>query len=122
MDWDGLVKCTAIPYSGITAGTGVISFTGAPTKTLLTGEAIAIGDFILLGKRVTTHSQLLDDCERYLIAYGVWKGLKRDSSTDSGEQERELAMMRQEIIDSYGENYQDVDHIPIINSDYSEYL
>lgn len=122
VDFDGTVKCTAIGFSRITALTGAISFTGAPAKTLLTGEAIAIGDYVLLGKRATTHSQLLDDCERYLIAYSVWKALRRDESQSSQLQAQELAMMKQLIVDSYGENYQDVDQIPIINSDYSEYL
>ncbi len=122
VDFDGAIKCTAIGYGSVAAVTGIVTLTGAPTKTLLTGETLVAGQYVCLGKRSTTHSGLKDDCERYLIAYPVWKMLKRDSSTDSADQERELAMMKQDIIDSYGETYQDVDNIPIINSDYAEYL
>lgn len=120
VDFDGTIKCTAIGYGSVAVGTGVVTLQG--TKTLLTGETVVAGQYVCLGKRATTHSQLLDDCEGFLIAWGVWKGLKRDSSSDSVLQNQELAVMQQSIIDSYGENYQDVDQIPIINSDYAEYL
>lgn len=122
VDFNGSVKCTAIGYSSVSGVTGVVTFTGAPAKTLLTGEAVAVGDYVVLGKRASTHSQLFDDCERYLIAYSVWKALRRDESSSSNAQKEELVLMRSSIVDSYGENYQDVDQIPRINSDYPEYL
>lgn len=66
-------------------------------------ESIAVGSYIVGGANATTHSELPDTCERYLIAYAAWKVLKADSMVDSRDQERELGLMLDEIIASFRE-------------------
>lgn len=79
------------------------------------GETITIGNYAVGGEYSTTHSQLPDIAEKYLIAYVEWKILKRDSSMDSGAAMQELMQMQKEIVDSYKHIDDDVQMIPEIN-------
>lgn len=77
---------------------------------------VPAGSYIIGGKNTTTHSQLDTSVERYLLAYCVWKILKRDSSVDSNEAMQELELMAQEIIKSYAMISDDVQFIPQLNT------
>lgn len=115
---DGTIKCPKIAYTAVSA-LGVLTM---PTHTYLTGETVTVGDYVVPGERATTHSELPDNCERYLVSYVVWKILKRDSSKDSQEHLQELVMMSQQIVDTYAGAAQDITRIPVINTDWSEYV
>ncbi len=84
-----------------TESTRTLVFTGATT----TVGTIAVGSYITIGKYTTTHSKLPRKAERYLITYGVWKMLKRDSSIDAVEQNQELVGIEQDIISGYSLNF-----------------
>lgn len=116
VDSDGTIKMKDIPVSDIDENTLIV--TVAPGFTFDAGETIAVGDFVLRGTRSTTHSQLPDICERFLLSYMQWRILKRDSSNDSAEQEGEMKMHLQSIIDAFSEPDLTVDGIPIINTEY----
>lgn len=96
---DGTAKMKAIPVDSYDSDTGIITVTSGFTYE--TGETITAGDYIIGGKDATTHSDLPDTCQRYLIAYMAWKMLKRDSMVDLQDQERELAAMLREIVNAF---------------------
>ena len=80
-----------------------------------TNTSIQAGHYIVPGKHSTSHGDLSDEVERYVMQYCAWKILKRDSSVDSGEQEQELSMILQDIVGSYKLVTDDVVYIPQLN-------
>lgn len=111
----GTIKMADIEYDSIDASTGTVTLTASHTYD--SGESITVGDYIVVGKNASTHSELADFVERYLLAYCSWKILKRDSSADYAEQQEELAQLEREIIDSYADVSDDIFEIPEINED-----
>lgn len=112
---DGTIKMKNIEYDSISGTTGVVTLTA--NHTYESGESITVGDYIVVGKDTSTHSELPDHVERYLLAYCAWKILKRDSSADYSEQESELGQMESEIVATFGDIDDDIHLIPEINSD-----
>ena len=115
VDRAGNIKMKNIEYDSISGTTGVVTLTS--NHTYESGESIAVGDYIVVGKYTSTHSELPDHVERYLMAYAAWKLLKRDSSADYSEQESELGQMESEIVDTFAGIDDDVYQIPEINED-----
>ena len=103
-----------IKYTNVDAGTGEI--TVDPAFSFEVGESISVGDTVVAGSYTTTHSELDDLVERYLISYCVFQILKRDSSSDVQVQQVVLQAMEKEIIDSYKELSDDIVEIPNIIS------
>lgn len=118
VDKNGVVKMASIPFTDIDATTGVVTIEAG--FTFEDGETIEVGDYVCKGALSTTHSELPDVCERYLIAYMDWKVLKKDSSADSIEQSEELQAMEAEIIDTFKETDDDVDYVTILDDGYLE--
>ena len=106
-------KMKNIPLTSVNSATSLIL--GAHSAEA--GESISIGDYVLGGKDATSHSDLPQNLERYLIAYCSWKILKRDSSVDSKEAALELMQMENDILDSYSVISDDIRNIPLINDD-----
>ena len=82
-----------------------------------TGETIAIGDYVVLGENATTHLQMPQITEKYLIEYATWKMMMRDSSSDSAEQASVVVALEKDIVDAFAEISSDVDRVPVINAD-----
>lgn len=108
-------KHGTIIYSGISVDsydsatdTITIDANTAPTST----GTIAAGNYVVLGKFSTTHSQLHEPCERYLISYGTWKTQKKDSNQDYQAQETELAAMENDIVETFSANERDIFILP----------
>lgn len=104
-----------IPVVSFDSSTRVLTL---DTGVLTANGSISAGDWVTFDKYSTTTSKLPDNCERYLIAYGIWKGLKRDSSVDSSEQQQELVAIKQSIIEALKTTYRDVPYIPMLNTFY----
>jgi hypothetical protein len=111
----GLQKCYGIKYTDVSAA-GVVTLDG--NHTLGTGETVTSGDYVIMGDYATTNSTLPNNCERYLIAYAVWKVLKRDSSQDFMPQQQEIGAIRDTIIDGFAELSADIDYTPFINNEF----
>lgn len=111
----GAQQMIRIPYTDVSAA-GVVSVDSSFVYEL--GETISPGDYVVLGDNASTHSQLPDILEKYLLAYCAWKIFKRDSTVDSAEQLQELVSMEQDLVDLFAENSSDVDRIPVINSEF----
>lgn len=119
VDRDGNMKMQNIPFDSIDAATGVVTVSSG--YTFEEGESIAAGDYVVGGKDTSTHTELPQMCERYLLAYCGWKILKRDSSVDFAEQQAELLQMEQDIVTSFSDISDDVQYVPQLNhwSDWS---
>lgn len=114
VDLDGAQKMRNIPLDGANSNG---TLTVRSSFTFQTGETISVGDFVVLGENSTTHLQMPQICEKYLIEYGTWKMFMRDSSTDSQEQRGVVAALEKDIVDAFAEISSDVDRIPVINAD-----
>jgi hypothetical protein len=115
VDKEGNIKMSHIPFDEINATTGVVTITSG--FTFEDGETISAGDWVCAGDFCTTHSELPEEVERYLIAYSAWKILKRDSNADFAEQQQELLEMETEIVAAYADLLDDIYEVPIINDD-----
>lgn len=120
VDRDGAVKMRAIPFDDINSGSGVVTVTAG--FTFESGESIGVGDYAVRNKNSSTHSQLPDICERFIISYMAWKILKRDSNTDLTDQERELIAMGANIVKNFARADENWDGVPIINNEDLDYL
>lgn len=116
VDKDGVIQMKNIPVSSVDGTTGLVTLDGA--FHFEEGETIAVGNWVCVGQYSTTHSQLDDSCERYLIAHTDWKILFRDSSTDQIEENKELTQMITDIMEAYTEADEDVDGITVLDEDY----
>lgn len=110
VDRNGNMKMANIEIDSINSGTGVVTVTSGFTYE--SGESIVAGDYVVGGRFTTTHSELPDACERYLIKYAAFKALKRDSSVDAGEAAAELSEIENDIITAYSEMTDDITYIP----------
>lgn len=119
VDKNGNMKMRNLEFDGdgsdsIDTSTGVVTLEGS-SFTYASGESIAVGDYIVGGKDTNTHSVLPRNVERYLINFAAFKVLKTDSSIDVGEQLQELALLEQDIVNSYQEIEEDIHEIAIID-------
>jgi hypothetical protein len=101
VDKYGTIKMRNIPFDSVNTTTGAVTITAG--FAFESGETIAVGDYIVLGKNTSTHSKFPKHIERYLITYATYKIFKRDSSLDVIDQKEELKSMEEEIINSYAE-------------------
>lgn len=115
VDAHGGVNYYNVPVVSYDSSTRILTL---DDDVVTSAGSITAGDWITFDKFSTTHSQLPDNCERYLIAYGIWKVLKRDSSVDASEQQQELVAIKQSIVEALKTTYRDVPYIPILNSFY----
>ena len=114
VDEEGNVKMSNIKFTNIDTGTGIVTID--PAFVFEDGEIIESGDIVVSGRYSTTHSQLDEMVERYLISYCVFQILKRESNTDVQIQQMVLTTMENEIVDSYAELTDDIVEIPNIVS------
>lgn len=99
VDAYGTVNYYAIPVTSYNSSTRVLQLDTSSVPT--SGGTISVDDYVVSGKFATTHSQLPDTCERYLIEYAVWKVLRKNSSEDALEQKEELAIIEEDIVQIY---------------------
>ncbi len=114
VDRNGNMKMRNIEIDSISSSTGIVSVTSG--FVFESGETIPAGSYVVGGQDTTTNSEMERNCERYILAYGAWKLMKRDSSIDSTEQENELLAMETEIAGMYADVTDDIIGIPILQS------
>jgi hypothetical protein len=116
VDRDGAIKMGGIPVASIDATTGVVTLDGAFVYE--EDETAAAGYYVVAGKRASSHCQLDDCVEKYLLAHMDWKALKRDSSNDSIEQADELSAMIADIVANYANADEEIQGVPIIDTQF----
>lgn len=116
VDKFGQVKMQGIPVSAIDTSTGAVTIDAG--FVFETGETIAAGDFAVRGKYASTHSQLPDVCEKYLLEYGNTRILMRDSSTDADSIAQILAKVQATLQTAFAEPDSDPDYVPVLDGQY----
>jgi hypothetical protein len=116
VDAYGNQKMIKVPVTAIDPNSGAVTIPSSFVFT--TGETIAVGDYVCGGYRATTHSELSDECERYLIQYCNWRVQKRDSSQDAQETNQELKELENDIVESFADLNEDVEYIPMIDDSF----
>lgn len=111
----GVIKMKNIPITDVNSSSGNVTI---DTFTYESGETIEVGDYVVAGSYSTTHSELPDICERYLLKFAEWRILKRDSSSDSRESNDELDGMLGDIMATYARSDKAIHTIPIIDTEY----
>ena len=111
----GQILMAGIAYTAVSA-LGVVTLDG--NHAIQTGETIPVGAYVVMGEYASTHSELPDDIENYLVCYGAWQVYKRDANDQFGPQQQQVITMKQSIIDNYAELNMDVDYTPEINNYY----
>lgn len=115
VDDEGNTQMQNIKFTAIDTSTGEV--TVDPSFTYANGETIEAGAYVVAGSNSSTHCDLDDLVERYLIEYATAKILQRDSSIDLTSQMAILSEIENEIINSYAEISDDIMEIPVINDD-----
>jgi hypothetical protein len=119
VDKNGNTQMKDIPIDAIDVNTGVVTVSAG--FTFENNETIAPGNFALRGKNSTTHSQLPDICEKYLLEYCNMRIFVRDSSTDQAELAALMSKIEGTLKLAFAEPDNDPDRIPIINPFYLGY-
>lgn len=115
VDKNGTIKMAGIPLADLNTSTGAVT---VDTFNYQAGESIAVGDYVVTGKFTTTHSELPDIAERYLLMFAQWRVQKRDSSNDSQEANAEAKEMEADIMSTYSEQTKDVAEIPVLDTSF----
>jgi hypothetical protein len=113
VDKNGVVKMRYIPVTAIDGSTGVVTVTAG--FTFEAGESISSGDYVVRGKYSSTHSQLPDICEKYLLEYCNMRIFVRDSSTDQAEVAALMAKIEATLKQAFAEPDSDPDRITILD-------
>ena len=116
IDLDGTIKAAGIPFTAVSAG-GVVTIQGT-THTLSGGESIAVSDNVVIGKYSSSHSQLPDICEKFLLSYCERRILQRDQSGARAEMNEDEKSQLQDIVATYIEISGDVEDIPVLENGY----
>jgi hypothetical protein len=112
---EGVVQMRNIKVTNIDASTGVVTVDSS--FAFESGETITAGDYVVAGDYSSTHVQLDEMVERYLIAYCTLKILHRDSAVaDMQSQLMLVTEMENDILDAYAEISDDIMEIPDIIS------
>lgn len=99
--------------------------TGALAITPVVIDAITSEMYLCLGEDSTTHSELVDVAERYLVEYMVLRAQLRSSSGEAADTSPILDALEKEILESIAELEEDLTAIPLLDFsmlDYAEDL
>lgn len=80
VDKDGTIIQAGLPLTAYNAGTGVITTSGVDTAIVTTAH------YIVLGKRASSHSELPDECEPFLLHFVQKMMRSKNVSKETGNQ------------------------------------
>lgn len=113
VDKNGVVKMRSIPVTSIDSATGIVTVDAG--FTFQAGETIVAGDYVCAGDFATTHSELPDVCEKFLLEYCNTRILMRDSQTDSAQIGSIMAKVENTLRTAFAEPDGDPDRIPLLD-------
>lgn len=117
VDRDGNSILDNIPIDSYNSTTGVITVSSGFTTTLSSGAFTS--QYITSGKLSTTHSQLSDMCERYLVSYCASKIFTIRGCMAEGQVfDSEVKKLEDDILESYSQPDEDI-YYPVLNPDWS---
>lgn len=113
VDKHGIQKARNIEYTSQAAGVFTL-----PSQALGTGQTIAVGDFIVVGKNSTNLPEWPDVCESYLVKHAVYDAKYSDSSSWSTEAKDDMRAFFQTLSGSFATLSDDVTDIAMTNTDF----
>lgn len=113
VDKYGALKASNIQYNSISAGVFSLS-----PFTLATGETLAVGDYILVGKNTCNVPDFPDICESFLIKYMVYDAKYSDASQWSAEAKQDMADSFKSLSYIFAHSNDDISVPLISNLDY----
>ena len=120
VDSEGVTKVNRLRLIDYTEGSTTLKFVGD-----LTGgsdfDGVEVGDVLCLGEDSTTHSQLMDSTETYLLAYVNRMMFGRNSDIDVNIQHGFTEQERVDLAELYADNVKDSLHPPSTDTDYLGY-
>lgn len=118
---DGTIVDEGMSLVGYQAG-GSLVLPSIYCETSTGADALAqVGDFIVFGKRATTHSPLPDICERYLVEYMTLRSQASDTSSETSVTSTLLRSIEAEIVDAIEMLEEDIFSIPILDPQFMNY-
>lgn len=81
-------------------------------------QAVTVGDYITVGEDTYNKADLPGIAESYLVKHAVYEAKYGDSSQWTQAAVQDMSMNLQTLIESFAKNSDDIDEIPITNSDY----
>lgn len=109
----GVQKSARIPLTSVASNVlNIGSF------TIPSGEAIAIGDYVVAGYLSTNKPEMDEVCETYLLLYAQYQAKYGDASAWSAEMKTNLIEQATEVVKAIGLLSDDVSQIPITNCNY----
>lgn len=109
----GNIKMDKILIDDVDQGTGVVTVNAAFEYE--DGQTIAVGDVAVSGFRASTHSQLPDFTERYLVRYCTVMIQNRTSDDDLMNNDAILTRLESDIVEKWSNYNNDVEYIPVLN-------
>lgn len=110
----GNIKAANIPYNSIADGTGVFNL---DSYTMGSGETIAVGDYILVGRNTTNVPQFPDLAESYLLKYMNYSAKYGDSSNWTEAYLKDLDNTFSALVSIFAFKSNDIKSVPITNTD-----
>ena len=125
VDKDGNILQYTDPVTGAVtyyAGLGVDSFS-SPNLVVNVASipSTGVGCYVVYNDYSSTHCEMDDFCNRYLIESAVMRIFMRDSSRDMSAQSALVAALEKEILDTYAIMGNDAQLIPVNSTDYLYY-
>lgn len=107
VDSDGAAVVETIPVDSYNSSTGVITVRSGFTTTVAASSFA--NQYVVAGSYSTTHSELPEFCEAYLIQYAQWKILRRNGNQpEASSALAELADTKRTILESFANPDDDV--------------
>lgn len=101
VDWDGTMKCRNIPITAYASATRTLTIkTGFLAAT---GESIAAGDYITLGKNAVTHPTVDPCAEDFFILWMIDEAQAGRSSTDTAYSNSKIKEALRQIAEVYSQ-------------------
>lgn len=108
----GARRCYNVLVGSYDTGTNIITPSPSPFVFTSADTTPVAADIVTFNKWTTTFSGLPDNCERYLIHYAALELFKKDSSNDTSSQEKSLALIEADILESMKSQTSEVEYIP----------
>lgn len=115
VDKDGTLIDQARALSSYNSTTKVL------TLTSLSGSAAAANQYVVFGNYATTHSQLPDVAERYLVEYMTLRAQASDTSSEVAVTSPILRSIEQEIISAVENLEEDIFAVPLLDTQFLNY-
>jgi len=112
VDKDGVVQMANIPVTAYDSTTRIITL---DTFTPLATELAAVGNYVVVGSRSTTHPDFPDFCESFLLEYAKHAIMELEGHPGASAAAQKLRELTDQIVDVFADIHADLQPISEIN-------